>query len=178
MSETASELSPAALLQEKAAALVGAAIARGMRVVSAESCTAGRLAATLTDAPNASQAVFGGYVVYTEDAKERLGVARDVLDRYGAVSAEVARLLAECALARSGADIAIAVTGVAGPTSDDDGNPVGLVFLAASRRQVPTRSLRMEYGPMHRDAILFNTIQDALTLVQSMIDEQPAVAAQ
>jgi nicotinamide-nucleotide amidase len=176
MSETVIGTSPAALLQEKAAAVVAAAIARGIKLVTAESCTAGRLVAMLADAPNASQAVFGGYVVYTKDAKERLGVGRDALDRYGAVSAPVARLLAECALAHSGADVAVAVTGVAGPTSDDDGNPVGLVYISASRRGFPPRSLRLEYGAMHRDAVLFNAIQDALGIAQSMVDE-PAVAA-
>jgi nicotinamide-nucleotide amidase len=99
-----------------------------------------------------------------------------MLERHGAVSAPVARLLAEAALVQSGADIAIAVTGVAGPTSDDDGNPVGLVFLAAGRRGIPTRLSRMEYGAMHRDAILFNALQDALSLAQSVVDEQVTVA--
>jgi nicotinamide-nucleotide amidase len=177
MGEMPQELNPAALLQEKSALVVAAAIARGLKLVSVESCTAGRLAAALTDAPNASQAVFGGYVVYMEDAKERLGVARETIERDGAVSAPVARLLAEAALAESGADVAIAVTGVAGPTTDDDGNPVGLVFLAAARRGIPTRTLRMEYGAMHRDAILFNAIQDALSLAQSVIEKQAAAAA-
>jgi nicotinamide-nucleotide amidase len=165
-----------ALLQEKAAALVGAAAARNLKIVTAESCTAGRVATRLTDAPKASDAVFGGFVAYTVDAKERLGVPRDILDKFGPVSEQVARLLAEAALARSDADISLAVTGVAGPTTDDDGNPVGLVFLAASQRGVATKLVRKEYGRMHREAILANAVNDALDLLALMINEQSASA--
>jgi nicotinamide-nucleotide amidase len=161
-----------ALLHEKAAAVVGAAVAQNLKIVTAESCTAGRVAATLTDAPHASEAVFGGYVVYTADAKERLGVPRDILQRFRPVSEQVARLLSEAALTTSEADVSIAITGVAGPIPDEDGNPVGLVFLAASRRGFATKLIRKEYGNMHRESLLANTVNDALALLAAMVGEK------
>jgi nicotinamide-nucleotide amidase len=171
ISTTASD-SAGTLLQEKAAAVVSMAVSRNLKIVTAESCTAGRVAVALTDAPRASEAVFGGYVVYAEDAKERLGVPPDMLQKFGPVSEQAARLLAEAALARSEADVSVAVTGVAGPTTDDDGNPVGLVFLAASRRGFATRLVKKEYGQMHREALLTNTVNDALALLAGIVSEK------
>jgi nicotinamide-nucleotide amidase len=161
-----------ALLQEKAAGVVGAAVALDLKIVTVESCTAGRVAAILTDAPRASDAVFGGYVVYSVEAKERLGVPPEIIEKFGPVSEQVARLLAEAGLARSKADVSIAITGVAGPTTDDDGNPVGLVFLATSRRGSATKHIRKEYGTMHREAVLTNAINDALALLAAGIREK------
>jgi nicotinamide-nucleotide amidase len=160
-----------ALLHERAQALVNAATSFNLKIVTAESCTAGRIATILTDVPKASEAIFGGFIVYTEEAKKHLGVPADILEKHGAVSEEVARLLAEGALARADADVSLAVTGVAGPTTDDDGTPVGLVFLAASRRGFTTRVVRKDYGQLHRDALLANAVNDALALLGRMLAE-------
>jgi nicotinamide-nucleotide amidase len=161
-------------LRKKAASIVGAARGLNLTLITVESCTAGRVAATLADAPNASDAVHGGFITYTEACKEALGVPADMLKRYGPVSEDVARAMATAALERSPADISIAVTGVVGPTTDDDGDPVGLIFLAASRRDFPTEVVKKEFGTLDRDAILFNTVEQALDLLGRMI--RPAQA--
>src|SRR3569833_3168327 len=106
-----------------------------MTIVTAESCTGGLIAASLSHAPGASECLHGGFVVYTKESKTHaLGVSRELLDQCGAVNATVAQELASGALARSSADIALSVTGVLGPTPDEDGNPPGLVYFGVLRR--------------------------------------------
>lgn len=103
----------------------------------AESCTGGLLAKRITDLPGASAAFRGGVVSYTNQVKQGvLGVPQALLDQYGAVSAQVARAMAEGARRVLGCDIAAATTGVAGPDSDDRGNPVGLVYVALAAPEV------------------------------------------
>ncbi len=161
-------------LRKKAASIVAAARALNLTLVTAESCTAGRVAATLADAPNASDVVHGGFVTYTEACKEALGVPASSIKKYTPVSEEVAREMAAAALERSPADISIAVTGVAGPTKDDDKNPVGLVYFAASRRGRPSEVVKKEFGELDRDSMLFNTIEEALNLLDRMIQPEHA----
>jgi nicotinamide-nucleotide amidase len=123
---------PAASL-ELARRLLAACAARGLRLVTAESCTGGLLAACLTEIPGSSSVVERGYVTYDNRAKEEmLGVPAALLARVGAVSEEVARAMAEGALAGAGAGLAIAVTGIAGPSGATPGKPVGLVHLAVA----------------------------------------------
>jgi nicotinamide-nucleotide amidase len=153
------------VLGMKAAQVMALAAAHGLTIVTAESCTAGRISALLSDAPHAGEHFYGGFVVYLEVAKEKLGVPSEVLEEYGAVSAETARLLSQSALAQSGADVSIAITGVVGPEEDDDGNPVGLVYLSASRTGMPTRVVKHDFGAMGREAILYNTLDGALHLL-------------
>ena len=103
---------------------------RGLTLGSAESCTGGLIAKRLTDLPGISAVYKGGVVSYTNSVKHGvLGVPQELLDQYGAVSAPVARAMAEGARRVLGCDIAVSTTGVAGPDSDDRGNPVGLVFV-------------------------------------------------
>lgn len=107
----------------------------GLTLVTAESCTAGALVSALAAAPNAAQTVHGGFVVYTKQNKiAALGVPRDLIVQQTAVSVAIATAMTCGALERSPADIAVAITGVAGPAPDEDGNPVGLVCIAAQRR--------------------------------------------
>jgi nicotinamide-nucleotide amidase len=127
------------LLRKKAASIVNAARSLNLTLITVESCTAGRVAATLADAPNASDVVHGGFVTYTEACKEALGVPPDTIRKHTMVSQEVAHDMAMAALERSPADIAVAVTGVIGPTRDDAKNPVGLMYFAAARRGKPTK---------------------------------------
>ncbi len=104
--------------------------ARGLTVSFAESCTGGMLAAKLTDFAGASSVLKESYVTYCNEAKAKiLGVATDVLSEKGAVSAEVCKAMAEGLSKISGADLSISITGVAGPDSDEKGNPVGLVYI-------------------------------------------------
>lgn len=160
------------ILRKKAASIVGAARSLGLTVVTVESCTAGRVAATLADAPNASDVVHGGFVTYTKECKQALGVSSDSIRRFTPVSEEVARELAICALNRSPADIAIAVTGVVGPTKDEDNNPVGLIYFAVARKGSPTEVVRKDFGGLDRDAMLFNAIEEALDLLDHKIGSE------
>jgi nicotinamide-nucleotide amidase len=124
----------AALLAE-AEALLALYRARGLRLVTAESCTGGLIAAALTAIAGSSDVVERGFVTYSNEAKaEMLGVPARLIASVGAVSAEVARAMAEGALARSPADVALSVTGIAGPGGGTAAKPVGLVFLGAQRR--------------------------------------------
>lgn len=109
---------------------------RGLLLATAESCTGGLCAKRLTDVPGASQVFCGGVVSYTNDVKMRLlGVKEETLSQFGAVSGETAREMAEGARKATGADVAVSVTGVAGPSSDEMGNVVGTVFIAFSSEQ-------------------------------------------
>ena len=112
--------------------LAGRALAaKGRRLISAESCTGGLLAASLTEIPGSSTWVEGAFVTYTLQAKQRLlGVPEALLDRYGAVSEPVARAMAEGALHNSDADVSVAITGIAGPDGGDVIHPVGTVWFA------------------------------------------------
>jgi PncC family amidohydrolase len=121
-------------LSDKAVAVLAEAKARELTLATAESCTGGALAVLLSNAPGASENFHGGFVVYTKANKTAaLGVPAELIEAHTAVSAQVAKAMAEGALRRCPADITVSVTGVAGPEPDEDGNPVGLVYLAAAR---------------------------------------------
>ncbi|MDX2157054.1 MAG: CinA family protein [Hyphomicrobiaceae bacterium] len=127
-----------------AADLVEAAGPCNLTLITAESCTGGALAVALTEAPQAASRVHGGFVVYTKQCKSIvLGVPSTLIAAHTAVSEEVAGAMATCALDRSPASIAMAITGVAGPEPDEDGNPVGLVYVAAARRAGPVMVERL-----------------------------------
>lgn len=123
---------------------------QGMTFATAESCTGGRIAARITALPGSSAVYRGGVVSYWSQVKaDVLGVPQALLDSCGAVSEEVARAMADGARAITGADLAVSVTGVAGPDSDDRGNPVGLVYIGLAtpsgtfcRRMAPARRTR------------------------------------
>ena len=107
---------------------------RGLKVVTAESCTGGLVAAALTAIAGSSDVVDRGFVTYSNEAKhEMLGVALDTLEKHGAVSEPVARAMARGALTHSLSDISVSVTGVAGPGGGSAEKPVGLVHFAAAR---------------------------------------------
>ena len=107
--------------------------ARGVTFAAAESCTGGLIAKRLTDVPGASAVFLGGVVSYTNAVKAGvLGVPRDLLEQYGAVSEPAARAMAEGVRRLTGSDLAVSVTGLAGPDGDDRGNPVGTVYLGLS----------------------------------------------
>ncbi|MFN3469665.1 MAG: CinA family protein [Novosphingobium sp.] len=107
----------------------------GRRVAVAESCTGGVVAAALTEVPGSSAVLDRGFVTYSNEAKtEMLGVSEDLIDTFGAVSIAVAWSMAQGALHRSQADVAVAITGVAGPDGGSDSKPVGTVVFACARR--------------------------------------------
>jgi len=120
---------------------------RRWRLATAESCTGGLIAACLTEHAGSSDVVDRGYVTYDNRAKaQMLGVRETTLASVGAVSEETAREMAEGALARSGCDLAIAVTGIAGPGGATPAKPVGLVHLAVAARGLPTAHERQVFA--------------------------------
>ena len=139
---------------------------RGLTVGTAESCTGGLLAKLLTDLPGASAVFRGGVVSYTNGVKAGLlGVPQDLLDRYGAVSPQVAEAMARGAKASLGCDIALSTTGVAGPDADDRGNPIGLVYLGlAWGDQCQVTEFRA--GPVERERVRRQAAQTALDLLR------------
>ena len=121
-------------LRERVRLLAERAVARGLRVATAESCTGGLLAKVITDLPGASAYYNGGLVAYSNDFKvHHLGVDPGALERHGAVSRVVALQMARGACRAYSADVAMAVTGVAGPDGGSAEKPVGTVWLAAAR---------------------------------------------
>lgn len=116
-------------------ALASLLLARGQSLATAESCTGGLIAATCTELAGSSAWFERGFVTYSNEAKtELLGVPAELIARHGAVSEEVARAMASGALRHSRADIAVAVTGIAGPTGGSEAKPVGTVWLAWAQR--------------------------------------------
>jgi nicotinamide-nucleotide amidase len=139
----------------------------GLTVATVESCTGGLVAAALTDVAGSSAVVERGYVTYSNRAKTDLvGVADDLIRNHGAVSETVARAMAEGALERSPADIAVSITGIAGPQGGSRDKPVGLVHLACARRGFPTQHRRMLYGAERpRNDIRARAVRSALQML-------------
>lgn len=138
-------------------------------LATAESCTGGLIAGAITEISGSSQIFGRGFVTYANEAKvEMIGVPMNMIESHGAVSEPVARAMAEGALSRSGADIAIAVTGIAGPGGGTTEKPVGLVYLACARRGQPTLHERHIF-PGDRTAIRLATVSAALDLILKRI---------
>jgi nicotinamide-nucleotide amidase len=157
----------AAALVEAATEVMALAKQKRLTIVTAESCTSGLLATVLSEAPGAAEWLHGGFVTYTKQNKTvALDVPAELLAAKGAVCREVAQAMAEGALNRSPADIAVAITGVAGPSSDEDGNPVGRVCIAVARRGLPAGHLEQNYGDLGREAVRERAMADALALVR------------
>jgi nicotinamide-nucleotide amidase len=139
--------------------------------VTAESCTAGKLAAVLSESPGAAERLHGSFVTYTKANKTKsLGVSADLLQRKGAVCREVAVAMAEGALVRSPATLAVSITGVAGPDPDEDGNPVGLVCIAIARVDGETVHLERRYGDLGREAVQERAMADALRALIDVVE--------
>jgi len=162
-------------IRARAEAVLGAARAAGLRLATAESCTGGLIAAALTDIPGSSAVVDRGFVTYSDAAKtQMLGVDPDLIAAHGAVSATVARAMAEGALAHSPADIAVAVTGIAGPGGATPTKPEGLVHFACARRGHPAAHGAVEFGAIGREAVRAGSVLHALDMILAEIDPQGA----
>jgi nicotinamide-nucleotide amidase len=130
-------------LAAKAAAVLAACRAAGLRLATAESCTGGMIAAALTEIAGSSDVVERGFVTYSNEAKTALlGVPASLIATHGAVSAEVAEAMAGGAVGQAPVDVAVAVTGIAGPGGGSEAKPVGLVYLGIARRDRPTQTER------------------------------------
>lgn len=142
-----------------------------LTLATAESCTGGVIASILSDAPGAGDLFHGGFVLYTKAHKIAFGIPKALIDAKGIVSEDVARTMAEGALKHSPADLAVAVTGVAGPEPDDEGNPVGLVCIAAARRERETLARTYHFKSQDRGEIRCKAAKEALKLVDEIARE-------
>jgi nicotinamide-nucleotide amidase len=127
----------------------------GFHIATAESCTGGLIVACLTEIPGASDVVERGFVTYSNEAKtEMLGVPAELIRSHGAVSAEVAEAMAAGALEHSHADVAVSVTGIAGPGGATPGKPVGLVYIGTARKGAAPRHQRHVFAGGRTDVRL------------------------
>ena len=145
------------------------ATVKGLTVGTAESCTGGLIGGALTAVPGSSAAYAGGVVSYSNALKtELLGVPEPLLASHGAVSEEVARAMANGALERLGVDVAVSVTGIAGPGGGSEGKPVGTVWIAVAEIET-TLAWMMNYGDVGRDDVRELTVRDALERMLRML---------
>jgi len=160
-----------AALRREARRVLALCRARGWRIVTAESCTGGMVAAALTEIPGASAVVDAGFVTYSNDAKHRiLGVGAATLKRHGAVSAATADAMAAGALRHSPADLAIAVTGIAGPGGGSKQKPVGLVYFAALSRDGRRVQRRRLFGKLGRRRVRLRAVAEALDMLARLAE--------
>ena len=148
-----------------ARAVIAAATERGVMIATAESCTGGLVAGALTAVAGSSAVVDRGFVTYSNEAKhDMLGVPADLISANGAVSEPVARAMAEGAVARSRARLAVSITGIAGPGGGSDDKPVGLVhFAVADARGVHHEAHR--FGDIGRESVRLASVRVALRLL-------------
>lgn len=145
--------------------LLAAARAAGAVIATAESCTGGMIAAAITDVAGSSDVFDRGFVTYSNDAKiGMLGILPDTLETYGAVSEEIARAMAEGALARSKASLAVSVTGIAGPGGSAF-KPEGRVCFGLAQRGAATATETVEFGALGRANVRQSTVDHALGLL-------------
>lgn len=152
--------------------LAGLLLKRHATLATAESCTGGLVGAALTSLPGSSAWFLGGIIAYSNSLKQRLlGVSPGVLARHGAVSPETARAMAEGARAATGADIAVSLTGIAGPDGGTPAKPVGLVYMAvAGPGGTPCYEHRF---PGNRAEIRSAAVKSALLHVREMLEGEP-----
>jgi nicotinamide-nucleotide amidase len=158
-------------LATAARAFLDRAKRHGLKLVTAESCTGGLIAACVAEIPGASAVLERGFVTYSNSAKiEMLGVPAPMIAAKGAVSAETARAMAEGALKHSRADLAVAVTGVAGPDGGSEEKPVGLVHFAAARKNGVVLSEEHRFGDIGRINVQAKSVMVAFNLLARLMD--------
>jgi nicotinamide-nucleotide amidase len=154
----------------RATALVARYREAALMVATAESCTGGLVAGLLTEIPGSSDMLERGFVVYSNAAKqELLGVPAETLVSHGAVSAETVVAMAEGALRASRAEVAVSVTGIAGPDGGSAEKPVGLVHFACARRGKPTVAREERFGAIGRQEVRLASVRVALELLEAAV---------
>lgn len=152
-------------LIDKISKIIDVAKSKNLKIVTAESCTGGLLAALFTEVSGSSKVLERGFVTYSNEAKnESLGVKKESLDLYGAVSAQVAEAMAQGALKNSCADIAIAITGIAGPDGGSQEKPVGLVYIAIANKNFT--KVRKFYFSGNRTESRKSSLIEALQMIE------------
>ena len=160
-------------LRAAASAVLEACRARKLKVATAESCTGGLVAGALTEIAGSSDVFDRGFVTYSNAAKQQmLGVPAATLREHGAVSAETAEAMARGALGKGGADIVVAITGIAGPGGGGPGKPVGLVHFAAASRAGKLTHAEMRYGDTGRATVRQKSVLQALAMLREMAENR------
>jgi nicotinamide-nucleotide amidase len=160
---------------------IEALIAAKLSVATVESCTGGLIGGALTSVPGSSETVYGGFITYANAAKTTMiGVPDRLIRDYGAVSAQAARAMADGARSRARVDLAVAVTGVAGPAGGSEKKPVGLVYFACATHE-GTKVIEKRFGDLGRDGIREAAVLEALRLLTDVArngveDARPAPA--
>ena len=157
-------------LIDRAAAVVKSCRDRKIVLATAESCTGGLIAALITEISGSSDVLDRGLVTYSNAAKhDLLGVPERVIAEHGAVSPETARAMASGALQRSRADMAVAVTGIAGPTGGSPAKPVGLVHFGLAQRDMPVATIERRFGDPGRAEIRMRSVEQALRMIEEAV---------
>lgn len=157
-------------IQTLAASVIQAALKAGVMISTAESCTGGLVSGALTGIAGSSAVLDRGFVTYSNEAKtDLLGVAEDLLARFGAVSESVARAMVLGAVARSRAAASVSVTGVAGPGGGSADKPVGLVHFAAVSPSGEVIHVERRFGDLGREAVRLESVRVALTLLSKAL---------
>ena len=160
-------------LRAAANALLELCKAKKLTLATAESCTGGLVAAALSEIPGSSLVLDRGFVTYSNESKQQmLGVTPATIDVYGAVSAECAEEMAKGALAHASVDLAISVTGIAGPTGAVPGKPIGLVYFCAAARSGRVISHDSKYGDIGRANVRRASVIQALAMLQELAEKE------
>ena len=160
-------------LRDAAERVLNACRHRGLKVATAESCTGGLIAATLTAIAGSSDVVDRAFVTYSNEAKQQmLGVTPSTIDVYGAVSTECADEMAKGALAHAQVDLAVSITGIAGPTGATPGKPIGLVYFCAASRSGRVIAHDRKYGDIGRANVRRASVLQALAMLQELADKE------
>jgi nicotinamide-nucleotide amidase len=155
------------VIRDAAARVFNACRLHHLKVATAESCTGGLVSGALTEIPGSSDVFDRGFVTYSNAAKQTmLNVLPAILERHGAVSREAADAMVDGALAMSDADLAVAVTGIAGPGGGSEEKPVGLVHFAAAARDGRHFCREKRYGDIGRSAVRTRAVAEALALLE------------
>ena len=158
-----------------ARAVLEACEKRALMLATAESCTGGMVASTLVDIPGSSRVVERGFVTYSNAAKtDLLGVPSDLIEANGAVSEPVARAMAEGALANAPVQLAVAITGVAGPGGGTQEKPEGLVHFACAAKAAETFHARIEFGAIGRSHVRTHSVRQALEMLLAAARAYPS----
>ncbi len=144
-----------------------------LTLATAESCTGGLVAAAISEIPGSSAVLDRGFVTYSNEAKQQmLGVTPAIIDVYGAVSTECAEEMAKGALAHASVDLAVSITGIAGPTGAVPGKPVGLVFFCAASRSGRVIAHDRKYGDIGRANVRRESVLQALAMLQELAEKE------
>jgi nicotinamide-nucleotide amidase len=160
-------------LHNAATAVLDLCRARGWKVATAESCTGGLVAGALTEIAGSSDVFDRGFLTYSNESKQQmLGVPAEDLRTHGAVSRQTAEAMARGALGKGGANVVVAITGIAGPGGGSPDKPVGLVHFAAASRDGALTHAEMRYGDIGRSEVRHRSVLKALAMLKEMAEKR------